>query len=116
VARKDGLYAGQDNTATIVRIQGTDTPYAARLCQDYTQTSGNTRIDDWYLPSRYELNLLYKQKNIIGGFNITNGLYWSSTECTSTPETSAWEQEFKSGTQMEDDKDMTDQVRCIRKF
>ncbi len=34
--------------------------------------------DDWFLPSREELNLLYQQKDVVGGFTGTS--YWSSTE------------------------------------
>jgi hypothetical protein len=33
--------------------------------------------DDWYLPTKDELNLLYLQKAVVGGF--TDNYYWSST-------------------------------------
>lgn len=32
---------------------------------------------DWHLPTKDELNLLYQQKSVVGGFS---GFYWSSTE------------------------------------
>ena len=115
-ANADGLYAGQQNSAKIASVQGTTNPGAASLCLSFKTTADNVEYKDWYLPSKSELNLLYKQKMVIGGFNITNGIYWSSTESSATPEASAWEQEFKYGSQYEDDKDLTDQVRCIRKF
>jgi hypothetical protein len=31
----------------------------------------------WHLPTKDELNLLYQQKNVVGGFA---GFYWSSTD------------------------------------
>jgi hypothetical protein len=115
-ANADLIYSGQANTEKIVGAQGNNSPYAAKLCADFKASSGNMDYNDWYLPSKNELNLLYQQKGIIGGFNISSGIYWSSTESTATPETSAWEQEFRFGSQHEDDKDLPDQVRCIRKF
>ncbi len=115
-ANSDGVFAGEQNSTKIVSMQGTAKPNAASLCLDYKTTSGNVEYNDWYLPSKSELNLLYKQKMVVGGFNVTNGIYWSSTESLATPETSAWEQEFKFGSQYEDDKDLLDQLRCIRKF
>jgi hypothetical protein len=33
---------------------------------------------DWYLPSKYELNLLSSQRLVVGGFSALN--YWSSSE------------------------------------
>jgi Protein of unknown function (DUF1566) len=49
---------------------------------------------DWRLPERSELNLLYHQKNIVGGF-VSNGNYWCSTETEYNYE--AWYQNFGSG-------------------
>jgi len=115
-ASRDELYSGQTNSEKIVSVLGNNLQYAARICLDFTITSNKTVYNDWYLPSKYELNLLYRQKMVVGGFNITSGIYWSSTESTTTPETSAWEQEFRFGSQHEDDKDLPDQVRCIRRF
>ena len=115
-ANADVPYSGQSNSEKIVSVQNNTNPCAAKLCLDFTTSSNNVVYNDWYLPSRYELNLLYQQKTVVGGFNITSGIYWSSTESVATPETSAWEQEFRYGSQHEDDKDLSDQVRCVRKF
>ena len=112
----DALFAGKDNTEKIISIQGKVTQYAAKLCQDYSATINNVVYDDWYLPSRFELNLLFRQRTVVGGFNTSSGIYWSSTETTTKPGTKAWEQEFKFGSQHEDAKYLPDQVRCIRKF
>ncbi len=112
----DAMYAGKANTDKIISVQGKSGQYAAKLCKEFSTTVNNVVYTDWYLPSRYELNLLFKQHTVIGGFNTINGIYWSSTETTTEPGTQAWEQEFKLGTKYEDDKDLPDQVRCIRKF
>jgi hypothetical protein len=115
-ADKEGVYRGMENSKLINSVQGNGAQYAARMCLDHKKTAGNTTYDDWYLPSKKELSLLYGQKTIIGGFNITNGIYWSSTESSGSPATMAWEQEFRYGSQLEDDKDQPELVRCIRKF
>lgn len=115
-ANADALYSGMTNSEKIAAVQSTNGQYAARLCLDYSTTDKNTVYNDWYLPSKYELSLLYRQKTLIGGFNLTSGIYWSSTESVTNPDSMAWEQEFKYGSQYEDDKDLLDQVRCIRKF
>ncbi|MEI7663740.1 MAG: hypothetical protein WCK34_16155 [Bacteroidota bacterium] len=112
----DGLFAGAPNTKKIVGITGNKLQYAAKLCGDLSVTINNIVYNDWYLPSRFELNLLFRQRTLVGGFNTTGGIYWSSTEAKIKPATRAWEQEFKFGSQHEDDKDLKDQVRCIRKF
>jgi len=115
-ANEEMVGSGNKNSEKITILQGDKVQYAAKLCLDFTVTESGVVYSDWYLPSKQELNLLYKQKTVIGGFNITSGIYWSSTESSTTPGTSAWEQEFRFGAQYEDDKDLPNQVRCIRKF
>jgi len=116
-ANADGIYAGRNNTDKIVASQGTGT-YAATLCRDYSYSSGNVFFGDWYLPSKYELNLMFQNRSVIPGFNYSYGIYWSSTEGTTNPSQQAFDQEFagNSGIQDESPKDWPDQVRCIRKF
>ena len=74
-------------------------------------------FDDWYLPSKEELNILYLNKEKIGGF--TDGWYWSSTESSYNR---IWVQSFKDGIQETEYKGTTYnihkgniKVRCIRK-
>ena len=50
--------------------------------------------DDWYLPSKEELNQLYLNRSAVGGF--TSGVYWSSTEGNAV---NAWHQSFDGGIQ-----------------
>jgi hypothetical protein len=61
---------------------------AARICNDLVLNS----YDDWFLPSRDELNQMYVHKNIIGGF--ADNYYWSSTEVGVYH---AWAKSFWSG-------------------
>ncbi|MCX6303613.1 MAG: hypothetical protein NT040_01470 [Bacteroidetes bacterium] len=118
-AYADGVYAGKYNTDKIITSQGTGT-YAAMLCRDYNFTFGNIFYTDWYLPSKYELNLMYQNRLLLAPFNYSYGVYWSSTEGTADPLGQAFDQVFLNGTgsglQDESPKDWNDLVRCIRKF
>ena len=68
--------------------------------------------DGWRLPTKDELNLLYENKEKIGGF-ATN-YYWSSTEGDFDD---AWEQDFTTGFQLDTyHKDYTYYVRAVRAF
>jgi len=98
---------GASNTTTIVAALGSTGTYAALLCANYS--SGI--YSDWYLPSKAELNLLYKHKSVIPGLSSTN--YWSSSEVSKGK---AWDQEFGGGFQFKDDKSFTLNVRAISSF
>lgn len=104
-AVRDGVYAGQYNTERIINNQGTG-DYAAQLCANYQ--GGN--YGDWYLPSIYELYLMYLQRTAIGGFV---GYYWSSTEYDST---NAWRYYVDGGTSQYSNKGLTYTVRAVRAF
>ena len=68
-------------------------------------------FDDWYLPSKNELNAMYINKSEIDGFSSTN--YWSSTEYDSS---CAWGQDFANGHQEGLYlKYNSFRVRCVRK-
>lgn len=67
--------------------------------------------NDWRLPSKEELNLLYHQKSVVGGF--VEFPYWSSTE---DGRYDAWNQYFGNGDQYSDDKYYTLGVRALRSF
>ena len=59
---------------------------AVKACEDLG--------DGWRLPTKTELNILYENREKIGGFAITN--YWSSTEYVYS---TVWEQNFGLGNQ-----------------
>ena len=109
MARGDGIGAGEKNTAIIIANQGIGdaATYAARVCAEYN--GGN--YGDWYLPSKYELNLMYLQKIAIGVF--ASGYYWSSTELSTVQ---GWIQNFNLGSQSFSNKEATYYVRAVRAF
>ena len=100
---------GKSNTEKIIKAQGTGS-YAAKLCADLVIDG----YDDWFLPSKDELNLLYQNKDLIGGFSTEYGsYYWSSSEYNKY---SAIDQSFNSGYQDYDDKTYSQKVRAVREF
>ena len=104
----DGINAGIRNTTSITTVYQTGS-YAAEICAFFN--GGN--FGDWYLPSKYELNLLYQQKSVVGGF--AEQIYWSSTELHPN-NARASSQNFANGVQANHDKSTTFWVRAIRAF
>jgi hypothetical protein len=86
--------SGKQNTELIVKVlkQWKEGGRAALLCT-YLNIGG---YNDWFLPSKDELNLMYqnlKQKGL-GGFS--NNLYWSSSQDV---DINTWHQRFQKGQQ-----------------
>lgn len=103
-----GIGAGLKNTYIIITAQGaTAANYAAGIASAYT--SGI--YTDWFLPSIFELNKLYTNQALIGGFAIDN--YWSSTESSSG---SAQYQNFGIDDWASSGKSGTYYVRAVRTF
>jgi hypothetical protein len=86
----DTIETVDPNTAAIIDVCGEST--AAGVASGYEGPNGITT--GWYLPNKEELNLLYLQKVIVGGFASDN--YWSSSEFDSN---FAWIQFFVNGFQ-----------------
>lgn len=106
IAGRSTLGSGNQNTLDIASGCSTAVT-AAKLCSNLNQGG----YDDWYLPSKDELNKLFLQKNVIGGFK--EFCYWSSTE---TGKYNACSQIFDNGFQTANDKSTTFNVRPIRSF
>ena len=73
---------------------------------------------DWRVPSKGELNLLWENRDkgaLKGTFNVTGsdpaGWYWSSTEVISNH---AWDQRFSDGHLSWDFKNDASSLRCVR--
>jgi hypothetical protein len=106
-----GLGAGKRNTQVIVEYlrQNSESGRAAQLC-DYLDMDG---YDDWFLPSKDELNLMYQNLKRKGLGDFSNSWYWSSSESYSYD---AWYQFFSVGRQDYGDKSDTLSVRAVRAF
>ncbi len=87
--------------------------------QDAISTASNHSLSaknftDWRLPTKNELNLLYLQKNFVGGFN-TN-YYWASTYFVLNGLFYVWIQNFSVGNQQDAGETYMASVRAIRGF
>jgi hypothetical protein len=71
--------------------------------------------EDWRVPTKGELNVLFQNRAAIGGFNESGsypaGWYWSSSQGL---DNTAWEQRFRDGGQYILNKDLRSSVRCVR--
>jgi len=110
-AKDTALGAGVANTRKIVKVQGFPLfevdGYAALECTGLNLNG----YQDWYLPSLGELNIMYQNKTIVGGFMQFS--YWSSSEANSTE---AWLKNFNSGVAVLQPKSASYAFRPIRKF
>lgn len=95
VGTKKGIGAGKTNTEALVSAMGACAyvdysgtvkgTYAAKACADYSIKVNGIVYDDWFLPSEYELNLMYVNlaSRSLGSFadgGYTFCMYWSSSE------------------------------------
>ena len=69
----------------------------------------------WRLPSKTELNFLYKNRKKIGAYTDDDALssYWSSTVISNG---NAWRQRFYEGWQSNCGKDLELSVRAVKSF
>jgi|GEM_PF-3061467 len=103
----NSLTDGQYNTS---KISGSCTIGAARECTKLTVNGYN----DWYLPAREEIDLIYAVKEKIPGFT---GVYWSSTESIFDSSSRAYYFDASDGSWIEIAlKTAKFKVRPIRKF
>ena len=76
-------------------------------------TKDGVAYDDWFLPSKDELNQMYRNlyKKGIGGFSDL--YYWSSSENGANY---AWAQHFLNGYQGFNNRNVNFRVRPVRAF
>lgn len=123
---------GYRNTRAIILQGNTDTATsAAALADSHTVTVAGVVYDDWFLPSKDELNQMCKwvrgvawtsDATVCTGGTLNTGLgaagfeastYWSSSESSAN---NAWTQFFGSGEQGNDTKSEPAYVRPVRAF
>tara|TARA_R110001606_G_scaffold294759_1_gene442439 strand:+ start:211 stop:1128 length:918 start_codon:yes stop_codon:yes gene_type:complete len=123
-AKGNGVYAGKANNTIIIAthaaIGDNDDVYAARICNELTTVENNITYGDWYLPSEFELNLMYQNRTIINttanansGESFINDVYWSSTEFSNSR---ALIINFANGQETDVLKSVSNNVRAIRAF
>ncbi|NUM31959.1 MAG: DUF1566 domain-containing protein [Bacteroidetes bacterium] len=107
-ATATALGTGKTNTQTIVSINKTGN-HAAAICDKLVHNG----FDDWFLPSKDELNFLFIQKEAgrIGNFLAEE--YWSSTE---DDKDRAWHQHMGNGSTHNEVKVNAACIRAIRAF
>ena len=97
---------GAENTPLIMEACGESS--AAGVAAAYKWPNGQT---DGFLPNREELDLLFNQRTVVGGF--VGGLYWSSSEFDLN---FAWVQLFSGGDRGDSSKFNALRVRAVRAF
>ena len=105
--------SGKRNTQIIMdrlRALG-ESRCAAQICTNM-EING---YKDWFLPSKDELDLMYKnlKQNGLGDFHGTYSYYWSSSQFTGSL---VWGQYFSDGIQNYTFKNQSYTVRAIRAF
>ena len=109
----NGTAVGTGNQNTIDIVNGCSTTgIAARICYDLVLNG----YDDWYLPSKDELNLMYNNLQVTYLPEFSETGYWSSSQSNSTE---AWWQWFgfnSSDPQDANKKDHPANIRAIRAF
>ena len=88
IGTETAIGTGRRNTALILATDA-NAP-AAKACKDY-RGGGKT---DWFIPSKDELNELYKNSKLVG--NMKDNRYWSSSQSNSN---NVWFQYFANGGQ-----------------
>jgi len=101
--------SGRRNTELIVArlVQLGETGRAAQLCVALNINGFN----DWFLPSRDELNQMYLNRAIIRDFS--DSWYWSSSQWSALD---VWGQSFGNGDQGISSKGGTNRVLVVRAF
>jgi TolB-like protein len=108
----DRLGTGRDNTNLIIKSlrMFSETGKAAQVCNDLVYEG----FDDWFLPSKEELNLMYKNLKSVGLGDFRDKWYWSSSRSEGD---FSWRQHFGDGQQnVGYGKYFTSCVRAIRAF
>ena len=104
LARGDGIGAGELNTLLAAFQDDFSQASAIKLAFDH---------GDWYLPSKYELELMHDNLYTAGLGDFADAHYWSSTEFS---DPSAWMHLFTSNSQFVSAKSNEARARLIKKF
>jgi hypothetical protein len=116
----DGIGDGKRNTERIVATLNDQGENGAAFFCDDLAVNG---YDDWFMPSKAELNLMYMRLKEKSLGNFKNKIYWSSSEIKGNyaygEDSNAWNQSFDDGIQNYSAtwyKSNAHLVRAIRQF
>jgi hypothetical protein len=110
--REHGLIAAEKDFDSTYSWQD-----ALRKCETYSVNVDGITYADWHLPSKEELDWLYLNREVVGGF--TSNFYWSSTEDHGGLKDDAMGHYFNVKTNYKDadfNKKTKNRVRAIRAF
>lgn len=124
VGTKTEVGTGKENTEALVKAMGktayvessgnSKAIYAAKACDRYSVTYGKIVYDDWFLPSRDELYLMYLNLNLDGvGAFAEDDYYWSSSEFNREY---SYDENFIDGIMSVYNRDFRGYIRPIRSF
>ena len=105
---------GRANTTAITVACTAEIARAAWAARAYSPVVSGVTINDWFLPSKDELNQLFLERAVVGGFDLTKS-YWSSSQSVGTAN-NAWRHGFSSGITDEREKGFGFLVRPVRAF
>jgi len=112
-AQETRIGSGRLNTDSLHASSGKSS--AANACHYYNNNSNGK--DDWFIPSRDELQKLYDNRDLFGSGNfVSDGYYWSSTLDSSNPREKAYYHDFSTGVPGSTHNTTEMYVRVIRAF
>lgn len=89
--------------------------YTFNQAQKYAAKLDAHGHNDWRVPTKGELNVLFQHRAAISGFNASGshpaGWYWSSSQYDVSY---AWAQRFSDGNQVNHYEDFDSSLRCVR--
>jgi hypothetical protein len=111
------IYAGiSPDTGKAMYATAKDAPltYTFNQARKHAEKLDAHGHQDWRVPTKGELNVLFQHRAGIGGFNETGsypaGWYWSSSQYNYD----AWAQRFSDGDQDYHDEGYVSSLRCVR--
>lgn len=113
---KYGIGEGKKNTELLLENRNRQYPPMS----DYVWKKNINGKDDWYIPSKDELNLMYEnlQKKGLGNFRKDN--YWASSENNDVTgdarKFNAWSQNFSDGKQESVKRNSYNYIRPVRQL
>jgi hypothetical protein len=112
------VYAGlSPDTFKAMYATPADAPLTMRwkAAMEYAAKLDAHGHDDWRVPTKGELNVLFNNRAAVGGFNVSGsnltGWYWSSSQIN---DSIAWAQRFSEGNHDDSYKFSVSSLRCVR--